>query len=67
MVESNEKKPEETTKAAVPAAPPRFMKYYDATYQRAYYFDTETQESIWVLPEGTNEDTDVLDCIEKED
>lgn len=67
MVESNEKKPEETTKAAEPAAPPRFMKYYDATYQRAYYFDAETQESIWVLPEGTNEDTDVLDCIEKED
>ena len=41
------------------------MKYFDVNYDRNYFFDNETNESIWVLPEGTDEDKDVLDCTEK--
>ena len=44
---------------------PRFEKYFDENYGRAYFFDKVTGESIWVLPEGTNEETDVLDCCAK--
>ena len=42
---------------------PRYMKYFDANYQRAYYFDKKTEQSIWVLPEGTDETKEVLDCV----
>ena len=41
---------------------PRYDKYYDATYQMPYYFDKETNESIWVLPDGVDEAKDVKDC-----
>ena len=41
------------------------MKYFDVNYDRNYFFDNETNESIWVLPEGINEDKDILDCTEK--
>ena len=27
-------------------------KYFDETYQRAYYYNPATTESLWELPEG---------------
>ena len=41
---------------------PRFEKYFDENYKRSYYFDKRTGESIWQLPEGTDEAKDVKDC-----
>ena len=56
---------EATEAAQATDSGPRFEKYFDENYGRAYYFDKSTGESIWVLPEGTNEETDVLDCCQK--
>jgi hypothetical protein len=28
-------------------------KHFDTTYNREYYFDPKTQESLWELPEGS--------------
>ena len=40
----------------------RFQKHFDTNYNCAYYFDKETGESIWELPEGVDEARDVVDC-----
>lgn len=34
----------------------QYEKYLDPTHNREYYFDPETNESIWELPEGTTDD-----------
>ena len=28
-------------------------KHFDTTYNREYYYDPKTQESLWELPEGS--------------
>ena len=45
----------------------RYEKYYDPNYECAYYYDKESGESIWELPEGVDEAKQVIDMTgEKE-
>ena len=39
----------------------RFEKYFDETYKTPYFFDKTTGESLWELPEGVDEATEVID------
>lgn len=44
---------------------PRFEKHFDDTQGCPYYFDRETGESIWELPDSTDESKDVIDLLPK--
>lgn len=39
----------------------RYEKYYDPNYECAYFYDKESGESIWELPEGVDEAKQVID------
>jgi hypothetical protein len=41
-----------------------FEKYFDAHYQRPYYFDVATQESLWELPDEP--DLEIVDKTKDE-
>ena len=44
----------------------RFEKHFDETYGCAYYYDHETGESVWELPEGIDENKDVKDLTKSD-
>ncbi len=68
MVEAKEEKVEGVKSAvAVGSTMKTYYKYFDATYMRDYFFDGETQESIWDLPKDVPEESyKIIDCTEKE-
>lgn len=46
---------------------PRYEKYFDQNYERPYFFDRVTGESIWQLPESVDLAKDVVDhCADPE-
>ena len=40
--------------------PSKLYKYFDDNYKREYYYNQETGESMWELPEG--QEIEVIDC-----
>ena len=40
--------------------PLQLSKYFDENYQREYYHNHETGESLWELPEG--QEIEITDC-----
>ena len=39
-------------------------KYFDETYKREYYYNPETKESIWELPEDV--EVEITDCVQQQ-
>ena len=41
--------------------PLKLSKYFDDNYQREYYHNHETGESLWEIPDGY--EVEIIDCI----
>ena len=52
---------EQSLSESMVAKQTRFDKYFDDNEKCAYFYDRQTGESIWELPEGVDQEKDVTD------